>query len=85
MKFRYVGEEYTEWFGFKWMTGTEHDVTDAHAIGKLSNSVLFEKVGGAETSMVSVVADKFTIEHPGETKRKGGRPRNADKPPQTED
>jgi hypothetical protein len=48
MKFRYVGEEYTEWFGFKWMTGTEHDVTDAHAIGKLSNSVLFEKADGDE-------------------------------------
>jgi hypothetical protein len=45
MKFRYVGDAYTEWFGFKWMTGTEHDVTDPHAIGKLSNSVLFEKVG----------------------------------------
>jgi hypothetical protein len=71
MKFRYVGEEYTEWFGFKWMTGTEHDVTDAHAIGKLSNSVLFEKVG-AET-----VSD--------EPKRKGGRPRNVDKHAQSED
>lgn len=45
MKFRYVGEEYTEWFGFKWMTGTEHDVTDEHAIKKLSGSVLFERAG----------------------------------------
>jgi len=44
MKFRYIGEEYTEFFGFKWMHGTEHDVTDAHAVNKLSNSVLFEKV-----------------------------------------
>jgi hypothetical protein len=84
MKFRYVGEEYTEWFGFKWMTGTEHDVTDAHAIGKLSNSVLFVKVGGADAGMVADVADKFTLEQPRE-KRKGGRPRNADKPPQSED
>jgi hypothetical protein len=48
MKFRYVGEEYTEWFGFKWMAGTVHDVTDEHAIGKLSNSVLFEKVGPSD-------------------------------------
>jgi hypothetical protein len=30
------------------MTGTEHDVTDSHAIGKLSNSVLFEKADGDE-------------------------------------
>lgn len=44
MRFRYIGEEYTEWFGFKWMNGTEHDVEDAHAIAKLSNSVLFAKV-----------------------------------------
>lgn len=44
MKFRYIGEAYTEWFGFKWMTGTEHDVTDEHAVRKLTGSVLFEKV-----------------------------------------
>lgn len=44
MKFKYVGEEYTEWFGFKWMQGTEHDVTDEHAIKKLSGSALFEAV-----------------------------------------
>lgn len=47
MKFKYVGEEYTEWFGHKWMTGTVHDVTDEHAVKKLSGSVLFEKVGEA--------------------------------------
>lgn len=44
MKFRYVGDEYTEWFGFKWVTNTAHDVADDHAIRKLSNSVLFEMV-----------------------------------------
>lgn len=48
MKFRYVGDEYTEWFGFKWMTDTVHEVADEHAIKKLSNSVLFEKDDGAE-------------------------------------
>lgn len=48
MKFRYIGDEYTEWFGHKWMTGTEHDIEDEHAIGKLSISALFEKVEGAE-------------------------------------
>lgn len=57
MKFRYVGDEFTEWFGFKWMTGTEHDVTDEHAIRKLSGSVLFERLGGDEA----------------EPKKKGGR------------
>ncbi len=44
MKFRYVGEEYTEWFGFKWLTGTEHDVTDEHAVSKLKISALFQAV-----------------------------------------
>lgn len=44
MKFKYLGDEYTEWFGFKWITGMIHDVTDAHAIKKISNSVLFEAV-----------------------------------------
>lgn len=45
MKFRYIGEEATEWFGFKWFPGTEHEVTDAHAISKLKNSILFEAAG----------------------------------------
>jgi hypothetical protein len=55
MKFRYVGEEYSEWFGFKWMTGTEHDVTDEHAIKKLSGSVLFERVGAEKLALSDVV------------------------------
>ncbi|MBK8467830.1 MAG: hypothetical protein IPL32_18620 [Chloracidobacterium sp.] len=60
MKFRYVGEEMTEWFGLKWAPGTQHDVEDAHAIGKLTNSVLFEAVEGESIDPV---------------KNKGGRPR----------
>lgn len=32
--------------GFKWYPGTEHDVTDEHAVKKLSNSILFEKIDG---------------------------------------
>lgn len=44
MKFRFIGEEPSEFMGFKWFPGTEHDVTDAHAIKKLGNSVLFEKL-----------------------------------------
>lgn len=48
MKFRYTGEEYTEWFGFKWKTGDVHDVTDEHAVKKLSGSALFEKLDKAE-------------------------------------
>ena len=47
MKFKYLGDEYTEWFGFKWITGMVHDVTDAHAIKKLSGSVLFEALEGS--------------------------------------
>lgn len=44
MRFRYKGDEMCEWFGFQWIRGIEHDVTDDHAIGKLKNSVLFEAV-----------------------------------------
>lgn len=44
MQFRYIGEEYSEIFGFKWMSGTVHDVTDEHAVKKLSGSALFEAV-----------------------------------------
>ena len=54
MQFRYVGEEITEWFGFKWVPGTVHEVEDAHAIGKLKNSALFEKV---ETPATQQYAD----------------------------
>ena len=55
MKFRYIGEEYTEWFGHKWITGTVNDVADEHAIRKLSGSVLFEKV--EECSVPEPVAE----------------------------
>ena len=44
MKFRYIGADQTEWFGFEWHEGQVHDVTDEHAIRKLTNSVLFERV-----------------------------------------
>lgn len=66
MRFRYVGEEPCEWFGFKWLHGVEHDVTDAHAVGKLCSSVLFEAVDEAETVPETVA------EAP---KKRGGRPR----------
>lgn len=55
MKFKYIGDEYTEWFGFKWMQGTEHDVTDEHAIKKLSGSALFEAL---QTPIAAPVAPK---------------------------
>lgn len=45
MKFRYIGKEPTEWFGHQWIAGTEHDITDEHAMRKLTGSVLFEKAG----------------------------------------
>lgn len=44
MKFKFIGEEPSEFMGFKWYPGTEHDVIEPHAIKKLSNSVLFEKL-----------------------------------------
>jgi len=44
MKFRYTGSDpLPEFFGFDWQAGSSHDVTDEHAIKKLSNSVLFER------------------------------------------
>jgi hypothetical protein len=46
MKFRFIGDEPSLFFEFQWVKGVVHDVTDPHAIGKLSNSVLFEKVDG---------------------------------------
>lgn len=49
MKFRFIGEEPTLIFGLQWIKGTVHDVTDDHAVRKLSGSVLWEKVeGGGE-------------------------------------
>ncbi len=45
MKFKFIGTEPSEFMGFQWYPGTEHDVTDEHAVRKLSNSVLFEKLG----------------------------------------
>ena len=45
MRFRYIGEEPATFMGFQWIKGVEHDVTDEHAIKKLSGSCLFEKVG----------------------------------------
>lgn len=58
MRFRYVGEEYTEWFGFKWMTSTEHEVTDEHAVSKLNNSVLFQAVETEPHSAPEVAAPR---------------------------
>ena len=46
MKFRFTGQEPSDFMGFQWFPGTEHDVTDEHAIKKLSGSVLFEKSEG---------------------------------------
>lgn len=71
MKFRYIGEEFTEWFGFKWMPGTVHDVEDGHAVGKLKNSALFEVC--EEVTYGGPVAG--SMEDATRPKNKGGRPR----------
>jgi hypothetical protein len=47
MRFKFIGSEHSEVFGFQWMTGTVHDVTDEHAIRKLSHNALFEAVDAA--------------------------------------
>jgi len=44
MKFKFIGSEPSDFMGFQWYPGSEHDVTDEHAIRKLGNSVLFETV-----------------------------------------
>lgn len=49
MKFRYNGDEMSEVFGLQWIKGTVHDVTDAHAIKKLSHHHMFAVVEQAET------------------------------------
>ncbi len=70
MQFRYIGEEYTEFFGFKWMTGTVNDVTDEHAVGKLSNSVLFETVEAAEPEAAAAAEDAQPPAKPHKAKAK---------------
>ncbi len=44
MRFRFIGDEPSDLYGFKWAKGVSHDVTDEHSIRKLSGSILFEKV-----------------------------------------
>jgi hypothetical protein len=54
MKFRYIGEEYSEIFGFKWATGMVHDVEDAHAVTKLSRMTnLFELAADGEAKAMA--------------------------------
>lgn len=48
MKFKFIGSEPSEFMGFQWYPGTEHDVTDEHAVRKLSGSILFESLGGSD-------------------------------------
>lgn len=43
-KFRFIGDEPSDVFGFSWVHGTEHEVTDAHAVKKLTNNCFFETV-----------------------------------------
>jgi len=62
MQFKYIGGEFTEWFGFKWMNGTVHDVTDEHAIKKLSSSALFEQVQDVPVKAPKAVAVEVEAE-----------------------
>lgn len=47
MKFRYIGATpLPQCFGFDWLPGTVHEVTDAHAIKKLGRNPMFEQTDG---------------------------------------
>jgi hypothetical protein len=78
MRFKFIGSEHSEVFGFQWMTGTVHDVTDEHAIRKLSHNALFEAVDGApvaEPAQADIPEDVFE-DYVKQPKRRG-RPPNA--------
>jgi hypothetical protein len=79
MRFKFIGSEHSEVFGFQWMTGTVHDVTDEHAIRKLSHNALFEAVDGApavEPAPTDVPEDVFE-DYVKEPPRRRGRPPKA--------
>lgn len=67
MQFRYIGTEHSVFMGHEWINGLVHDVTDPHAIAKLSNSVLFEKVDGEK-------AEPEPVKKPGKTPAKKPAP-----------
>jgi hypothetical protein len=56
MKFRFIGHEPSDLYGFKWFPGTTHDVEDAHAVKKLSNHPMFEV---AEAGEAKAMAQRF--------------------------
>lgn len=65
MRFRYLGDkDDMTAFGYDFRDGTTPDVTDAHAIAKLSGNNHFEAVEEEETGATDAPV-----------KRKGGRPR----------
>lgn len=43
-RFRFIGEEPSDVFGLSWINGAEHEVTDAHAVKKLTHNCFFETV-----------------------------------------
>jgi hypothetical protein len=64
MKFRYSGSNpLPAFFGFDWTEGSEHDVTDAHAIRKLGNNAMFAAADGAvsfaEDAGTKEIAERF--------------------------
>ncbi|PPD07137.1 MAG: hypothetical protein CTY28_10165 [Hyphomicrobium sp.] len=76
MQFKFVGEDPSDAFGFMWYPGTVHDVTDDHAIRKLSNSVYFEAVGSPEPAPVDDMPEDKFEDYVKQPKRRG-RPPNA--------
>lgn len=67
MKFKFIGTQYSEVFGLQWRPGDTHDVTDAHAIGKLTTHPMFQAVTAAAHSS-HAHPQHHTKQHHGEKK-----------------
>jgi hypothetical protein len=71
MKFKFIGnparpddKSSISLFGYSFQGGVPVDVTNAHAIAKLSGHSHFAKVADDDESVITVVADKFVVTHP---------------------
>lgn len=69
MKFRFIGEETSDLYGFKWHPGTTHDVEDAHAVKKLTNHPMFEQADGAKEVAQKFAPAEVTMLEPGKKPR----------------
>lgn len=64
MKFRFTGSTpLLSCFGFDWLPGAEHDVTDAHAIRKLGNNPMFAAADGVAAAYRENAVEAETAKH----------------------